>query len=190
MSEEPDVEATVVTTVDDATAHAPTTGDESSDDRPRRSRRLDKGLLLASLVIAGGLVLIGWGMLSAVTGDEGVDRPPEIEELFPVENATQVLQQATVVVDLEAGYAAELEIDGILLPTTRIGEIELEPGEQFTVPPTAVYDPGNAVISFQPSEDAPIESFTEGRHEARVIYWKIEEGRDFAQSYRWSFNVV
>ena len=158
---------------------------------PARTRRsLDKGLLLASLVIAGGLVLIGWGLIAAVTGDEGIDRPDAIENIFPVENATQVPQQTNVVVDLEFGYDAKLEIDGILLPSTRIGEVELEPGEQFNLPPTAVFDAGNSRISFQPIDGAPIESFSQGRHQARVIFWKLDEGRGAARSYTWSFDVV
>ncbi len=166
----------------DHAADAPTAS------RPRR--RLDRGLLIASLVIAGGLILIAWGLIGAVTGDEGVDRPQAIESLSPVENAVQALQQERVVVDLEFGYEAELEIDGILLPTTRIGEVEVEPGEQVDLPPTAVFDGGNSIISFQPTEGAPIESFDEGRHQARVIFWRIDEGREFARSYVWSFDVI
>ena len=153
-------------------------------------RRLDKGLLLASLVIAGGLILIGWGLLAAVTGDEGVDRPDAIESIFPVENAAQVLQQTNVVADLEFGYQAELEIDGVLLPTTRIGEVELDTGEQLNLPPTPEFDAGNSRISFQPVDGAPIESFTQGRHQYRLTIWKLEEGRGSARSYLWSFNVV
>jgi hypothetical protein len=163
---------------------------ENAPATPRPRRRLDRGLLIASLVIAGGLVLIAWGLIGAVTGDEGVDRPDAIESLSPVENAVQALQQERVVVDLEFGYEAELEIDGILLPTTRIGEVEVEPGEQVDLPPTAVFDGGNSIISFQPTEGAPIESFDEGRHQARVIFWKVEEGREFARSYVWSFDVI
>lgn len=165
---------------------------EVADQPPeeKKRRRFDKGLLVASLVIAGGVILIGWGMMSAVTGDEGADRPDEIESLFPVENATQVLQQTNVRVDFESGYEAELEIDGVLLPTSRLGEVEVEPGEQLNLPPAALFDAGNSVISFQPVDGAPIESFEEGRHQVRVIFWKTEDGRDFARSYVWSFNVV
>jgi hypothetical protein len=53
-----------------------------------------------------------------------------------------------------------------------------------------VYDPGNAVISFQPVEGAAIESFTQGLHEVQVIFWRIEDGQEQARSYRWEFNVV
>lgn len=156
----------------------------------RKHPKMDRGLLIASLVIAGGLVLIAWGLIGAVTGDEGVDRPDAIQSLSPVENAVQVLQQERVFVDLDFGYEAELEVDGILLPTTRIGEIELEPGEQINLPPTAIFDAGNSVISFQPVEGALVESLSEGRHQVRVVFWKVEEGRESAQSYVWSFDVV
>jgi hypothetical protein len=171
---------------------------ESADDgdtgaaAPRK--RVDKGLLAACFVIAAGLALIAWGVGSALTGTDGIDRPDEIEEISPVENAIQVLQQGNIMVDLEFGYEAVLVIDGIELETSRLGEVrdDIEPGQQQTTDPTtAVFDPGNARISFQPSEGAPIEEFTEGRHNAQVIYWRIEDGRENgARSYRWSFDVI
>lgn len=156
--------------------------------RPRR--RLDRGLFLASAVIAAGIALIVWGFFTAVTGDEGIDRPPEIESISPVENAVQVLQQAKIEVDLEFGYEAVLIIDGIEPETTNIGEVEAEPGQLVTLPPTAIFDPGNSVISFQPSDNGVITEFSQGRHDVEVVYWLIEEGRQNASRYRWSFVVV
>ena len=161
-------------------------------DRPRR--RIDVGLLIACCVIAGGLLLIIWGFSSALTGDDGVDRPDEIEDVSPVENAIQVLQQDAVVVDLQFGLDAVLVIDGIELETSRLGENDddIEPGQQQTTDPsTAVYDAGNARITFRPADGAPIEEWTEGRHTATVIYWPIDEGREAGTSrYSWSFDVV
>ncbi|NND75757.1 MAG: hypothetical protein HKN44_12200 [Ilumatobacter sp.] len=157
---------------------------------PRRRRRLDRGLLVASFVIASGMALIIWGFFSAITGDEGIDRPPEIESLSPVENAVQVLQQERIAVDLTFGHMAVLVIDGIEPETTNIGEIETEPGQLVTLPPTAIFDPGSSVISFQPSDDAVITEFSQGRHDVQVIYWRIDEGRENASRYRWSFVVV
>jgi hypothetical protein len=182
----------LVPTADDALApraqaHEPT-------ERPKR--RFDRGLLIASLVIAVGLVLVIFALTTALTGDDGIDRPEAIESVQPVENAVQVLQQERVVVDLLPGYEARLVIDGIELPTTVIGQSDVDPfeqpapGQQVDLPTTAVFDPGNSVISFQPVEGALIESFTEGIHEARVIYWRIEDGPEQALSYRWEFNVI
>jgi len=159
-------------------------------------RRFDRGLLIASLVIAFGLVLVIFGLTTALTGSDGIERPEAIESVQPVENAVQVLQQERIVVDLEPGYEARLVIDGIELPTTVIGQSDVDPfdqavpGQQVDLPTTAVFDPGNAVISFQPVEGALIESFSEGLHEARVIFWRIEDGPEQALSYRWKFNVV
>ncbi len=159
------------------------------DAAPRR-RRVDRGLLIASLVIALGTVLIIWGMTDALTGDDNVDRPAAIESISPVENAVQVLQQEGVMVDFEYGYEARLFLDGVEVPVIRLGEIEVEPGQQIDLPPTAVFEPGNAVLTFQPVEGAPIESFSEGVHEAKVIFWKTADGEDTARTYRWAFNVV
>jgi hypothetical protein len=162
----------------------------------RRPRRVDRGLLIASLVIAFGLVLVIFALTTALTGDDGINRPEAIESVQPVENAVQVLQQERVVVDLLPGYEARLVIDGIELPTTVIGQSDVDPferpapGEQVNLPTTAVFDPGNAVISFQPVEGALIESFGEGIHEVRVIYWRIADGPEQALSYRWEFNVI
>ena len=185
------VDDLVPSTEDD---HDTRAGSDTPAERPKR--RVDRGLLIASLVIAVGLVLVVFALTTALTGNDGIDRPEAIESIQPVENAVQVLQQERVVVDLLPGYEARLVIDGIELPTTVIGQSDVDPfeqpapGQQVDLPTTAVFDPGNAVISFQPVEGALIESFTEGIHEVRVIYWRIEDGPEQALSYRWEFNVV
>ncbi len=164
--------------------------DARADARRSGRRRFDRGLLLASVVIAGGITLIAWGLFTALTGDDGVERPAVIQSVSPVENAVQVLQQEGIIVDFEFGWEARLFIDGIELPITPLGQVQVEPGQQITLPPTAVYDVGNAVLSFQPVEGALIESFSEGRHEAQVVYWRTVDGPDTARSYSWSFNVI
>ena len=162
---------------------------------PKR-RSLDRGLLIASLVIASGIMLIVFGVFSAQTGDDGIDRPEAIESVQPVENAIQVLQQDQIIVDLQAGYEGRLVVDGVELPTTIIGQsdvdpsAQVEPGQQIDLPTTAVFDPGNAVLSFQPVDGALIETFTEGEHEVTVFFWRVEDGPDQARAYTWTFNVV
>jgi hypothetical protein len=176
------------------TANDPEVGETELSTGPKR-RRLDWGLIIACLVIAGGLVTIAWGVSSAITGSDGIDRPDAIEDLSPVENTQQAFQQEQIIVDLQFGYEAALVVDGIELPTARIGEFsgDLSPdsaGEQVSAPPTAVFDPGNSIITFRPSDDALIQSYREGRHSVQIIFWKVDEGRENARSYRWSFDVV
>lgn len=194
MSDHHDVADTDLEVHDTAIERQP--GAEPADAGPRPKRRFDRGLFIASLVIACGLALIIFGLTSALTGTDGVDRPEAIESVQPVENAVQVLRQDQIIVDLVAGYEARLVVDGIPIPTTVIGQsdvdpnVQAQPGQQIDVPTTAVFDPGNAVISFQPVEGAVIETFTQGTHEATVYFWKIQEGPDQASSYSWTFEVI
>ena len=159
----------------------------------RAGRRIDPKLLAASLVIAVGLVLIGFALLRAVTGDEAAHLPAAIEEVSPPPSAIQVPQQSQVVADLEAGYEGRLLIDGVELPTIRLdelGSVDVKPGEQIDVPPGVLYEPGNATLTYTPAEDAPIERFAPGGHTVTVVYWLSEEGPGRARSFSWSFDTV
>jgi hypothetical protein len=159
----------------------------------RRRRRVDKGLLALSLLIAVGLVLVARGVAVSITGDDRANLPDTIESVEPVPEAVQVLNQTNVFVDLVAGYTGVLVIDGFELETVNIDDVvtaDAEPGSQVDLPDTTVYEPGNATLSFAPNDDAPVTGFETGVHQAQVIYWKVEEGRQRARSYTWTFNVV
>ena len=151
-------------------------------------------MLLVSVGVAFGLILIGMGLQSATTGREAQNIPAVIEDMRPGPG-DQVVQQAQVSVDFVEGYEASLEIDGVALETTRLDELSaegnssLEPGAQVEIPPTAIYDPGNYIISFTPQEGAPIEVFTQGVHTATVTYWKIIDGKAKARSFTWEFEA-
>ena len=160
---------------------------------PRARRRVDAKLLAASLAIALGIVLVGYALVRSVTGDEAADLPAAIEEVIPVPAAVQVPQQSQVVVDLESGYEGRLVVDGVALDTVRldeIGSIDVEPGEQVDVPPGAVFEPGNATLTYTPAEGAPVERFAPGNHTVTVIFWLSEEGPSRARSFNWSFVAV
>jgi hypothetical protein len=161
--------------------------------RPPWYRRLDPKLLVASAAIALGLVLIGFALTTAVTGNEAAHLPAAVEELTPAFDAIQVPQQTTVIADLADGYEGRMIVDGIEIPTIRqdqIGNIDVEPGEQVTVPPGAIYEPGNATLSFTPGDGQAIDNFDAGRHTVTVIYWKTLDGPGSARSYTWSFTTV
>jgi hypothetical protein len=157
----------------------------------RRFRQPNVKLLLASFTIALCIVAIGFALSLAVTGDEGAHLPAQIERIEPVAGATQTPAQASVFVDLVSGYEGVLVIDGLELETVNLGELRDEtlPGQQVTLPPTTVYEPGNATLTFDPSPDSMISTFTQGQHVVQVIYWETVEGRGSARSYSWSFEV-
>lgn len=154
-------------------------------------RRPKVQLLLASLVIAGCIVAIGYGVSLSVTGKARLGLPATIEEIDPVRSATQVPSQTRVFVDLAAGYEGVLVVDGLELETVNLDDLrgQTKPGQQITLPPTTVYEPGNATLTFKPEAGSSITSFSQGEHIVKVIYWKSIEGRARARSYSWTFNV-
>lgn len=161
----------------------------------RRPRRVNLPLLAVSFGIAIGLLLIVFGLSSATTGRDESRLPDEIESVNPG-NGDRVLRQSRITVDLVTGYEGVLIVDGIELPVARldelsgVGGVQPAPGEQVVLPPVAIYDPGNATLSFQPTPGALIESFSQGEHRVTLLFWNIEEGRQAARQYSWSFSVT
>lgn len=168
-----------------------------------RRRRIDPKLLLASFGIALGLMLVIVGFRSSVTGDEQQNLPAAIESLNPVRGATQVLRQTAVFVDLAEGYTGVLVIDGVELPTVSLDSLAIQPidganasgstvppGGQVSLPAATIYEPGNATLTYEPRDDAPVAGFDSGRHDATVVYWKLDEGRAKAKSFSWDFYAV
>ena len=154
-------------------------------------RRPQLPLLVASLVIASCLVAIGIGVSIAVTGRDQQGLPDVIEEIDPTRSASQVPSQTQVFVDLRVGYTGVLVVDGLELETIDLDQVRggAKPGQQITLPPTTIFEPGNATLTFDPSPDSTISEFSQGEHIVKVIYWKVLEGRGRARSYTWSFTV-
>jgi hypothetical protein len=166
----------------------------ATDDRPHRPRRRpDKTVVIVSLLVAVGLVLVIRGLLVGVTGDERSNLPDLVERVEPVPDAVQALSQSNVFVDLASGYTGVLVIDGAEIETVNVdelGSLAVEPGQQVDLPPVTIYEPGNSTLTFSPSDDAPVDEFESGEHEAKVIYWRIDEGRQRARTFNWTFTVV
>ncbi|MEA3186157.1 MAG: hypothetical protein QOJ74_2634 [Ilumatobacteraceae bacterium] len=164
--------------------------------RPRFDTQ-QRRLLVCSLVIAGGIVMIILGFMSSVTGRKALALPPTIENIDPVRGAVRVPAQTEVFVDLLPGYTGVLVIDDIELqtvdpndPNDPLAPPKPAPGQQINLPPTTIYERGNATLTFVPTKGARIESFTQGTHSATVIFWKIVGGsRQRASTYTWTFSV-
>lgn len=149
-------------------------------------------VVLATLGLAAGLAMIVVGFDSGLTGREASRLPDAIEAISPADGQ-RVLRQSQVIVDFTEGWEATLEIDGVVLPVTRLDELTGDgatprPGAQVELPPTAVYDPGNFTISFLPQDGAPIAEFTQGEHTAIVRYWRTD-GSTKVRSYTWTFTT-
>ena len=159
----------------------------------RRRRRPSIEMVLISAGLAMGLMMVILGLMSATTGRDALGYPDEIIGVSPAPNDRQVLSQTEISVDLIDGYEAELTLDGTAIPTTRLEDAapqDVKPGQQIELPKTAIYDQGNSLIRFEPTEGAVVEKYNVGVHRVMVTYWKIEEGRRAARSFSWSFEVL
>jgi hypothetical protein len=147
--------------------------------------------VLISATIAFGVLLVVWGINSSVTGREALSLPDQIESVDPIRGSVRVPAQSKVFVDLLPGYTGVLVIDGLELESVSLDDLNVnaKPGQQVDLPNTTIFEPGNATLTYTPAEGAPIEKFSQGRHEVKVIYWKITDGRGSARSYTWDFNV-
>lgn len=159
----------------------------------KRRRTFSSQRLITSVGVAVGLVMIIFGFRASQTGRDESGLPDAIERMSPA-NGDRVLRQSQIIVDFIEGYESILFIDGIELPTTRLDELtsagqQATPGAQVELPATAVFDPGNFIISFQPQIGAVIESFSQGEHEGKVRYWRIEDGREKSRTYIWKFDT-
>ncbi|MEN9821688.1 MAG: hypothetical protein ACO3AV_00080 [Ilumatobacteraceae bacterium] len=158
---------------------------------PLRLRRPQLRPLLASAAIAVCVVAIGFAFTLSETGRERLDLPEIVESIDPVRGAVRVPAQTQVFVDLAPGYTGVLVVDGLELETVSVEALQdkQKPGQQIVLPPTTIYEPGNATLTFVPSPDADIQEFSQGEHIVQVIYWKVLEDRGSARSYTWTFNV-
>ena len=155
--------------------------------------RVDRTRLALSVGFAAGIALIGLGFSVAQTGRDAQRLPDVIATINPGPG-DNVLRQSQIVVDFDGPYDAVLVLNGIELPVTRLDELAgagtpPRPGAQLEIPPTAIYDPGNFTISFQPQEGALVESLRQGEHRATVLFWKVDQSRNEARSFTWTFSV-
>jgi hypothetical protein len=158
----------------------------------RRRRRIDARLLIASLLIAAGVVVVVMGVSASVTGRERQGLPAAIESVTPVNLSEAVPAQTSIIVDLQSGFTGELAVDGVAIETVDLSDLGVltpQPGEQVTLPTATIFEPGNATLTFQPTEGAPVEELRQGAHRVTVRYWPIEEGPQAARTYGWSFTV-
>jgi hypothetical protein len=151
------------------------------------ARRVDRSLLVMSLLIAGGLVLIVLAFSTAVTGDKAVGiTDSAVEAVYPQPGAL-VLRQSEIRADLAPGYRGVLIVDGQEIPTFDLVATDGTASSGATF--DAVFDPAQNTVSFTPRSGATIEVLSPGRHTATAVFWKLDESRDSARSMTWNFSV-
>ena len=128
-------------------------------------RRLIMTLIAA--VAVGGIVFA----FSGPTQEDGPDKPPAVEYVFP-DVGNLELRQARIVADLAPGYTGYLSIDGKEVP---------EDDVQFV-------DALNS-LTLKPQPGSDFETFEPGQHCATVFYRQIGQPRGNSSAYRWCFRL-
>ncbi|CAN5841319.1 hypothetical protein BH24ACT3_BH24ACT3_12860 [soil metagenome] len=131
------------------------------------------GLLAA---VAGAFAVLVFFSLRQSTGtgtdDLAVTSSDAIERLIPP-RGDEILQQATVGIDLAPGYEGLLAVNGTAIPE-----------DQLSI------EPALNTIQFTPGEGKAVEAFGAGQNCAEAIYWESAEGRDAAETVSWCFEVT
>jgi hypothetical protein len=133
-------------------------------------KKIDYKLLVISVGISAGLVLFVLGVRSGLSGRDATNLPEAIEQISPGQGE-RVLRQSQVIVDFIEGYTAK----------------QIAPGAQINLPPTAIFDAGNYIISYLPQPGAPIAELAQGQHTGSVRFWLIKDGENSSRTYSWTF---
>lgn len=118
-----------------------------------------------------GLALVAViGATWALSADgEPRSLPAAVELIAPAPDAT-VSRQASVVVDMVAGYSIELTVDGVTIPASELVEL-----------------PALGRFEWTPGTDKSLPEWVPGPHEVRLS-WNTAVGLPDIGSYSWVFR--
>ncbi len=133
------------------------------------SARTNRLIIIGALAIAAAL--FGTAIVVYLGNPRTTDLPVAIQEVSPVAQSTVVLQ-SDVVVDLAAGYTAEIDINGVPIPEDEITEV------------LALNQ-----IRFSPGAGKTLERLFTEQNCVRVNYWLIVQGPLNTQTYTWCFDA-
>lgn len=122
---------------------------------------LTLGLALAAVVVFAVLL----------TPDSPSPPVPEPVERVAPEGGSIVQRQTSLLVDMQAGYAIVLTVDGVVIPEGELG---------FTA--------ATGIYRWAPGPGSVVTAWTPGFH-AIEIDWRRISGFADPGSYRWSFRV-
>ena len=120
-----------------------------------------------------GLALVSVVALGIVFGSPdrpGGGRPAQIEAISPEAGET-VVRQTRIEVDVPSGYAIDLYVDHLMIPTDELFFIE-----------------GTGVYSWQPGVGQIITELSPGQHEV-LVQWRTMSGLPDVGEYSWTFRV-
>ncbi|MDQ1397960.1 MAG: hypothetical protein QOG64_3219 [Acidimicrobiaceae bacterium] len=128
--------------------------------------------VVISLILAGALVLLGYGFSSG----RDATKPPvftdsAVEGTYPKDGDFE-LRQFRIGIDLASGYTAELRLDNVPIPKDQV-EVVVGLDQYFYQP-----GPGTATGALAP-----------GRHCASATIVKVTDPNDTGHPFAWCFQT-
>ncbi len=157
---------------------APTTA--VADPAPHR-RRLPElsdtwARVIMAVLIVGALVGIVFTVRNAATGNDATSesKPAYVDRLIPA-SGSDVLRQASVGIDVAAGYDGYLIVNNKVIRTAADGLVK---------------DLGTGLIQFTPAPGRKVEQLEAQQNCVQAMVWKQSEGEKTAKPVVWCFNAT
>ncbi len=129
-----------------------------------KSRRL---IVIALLALAAAVFAAAIIVATGNPDNDGL--PAAIQNVQPAPG-DNVLSQVEILVDLNAGYDADLVVNGVTIPREQLGEVR-----------------GLNVITYRAGEGRAVESLLPDQNCVQARYWEISTGPDSAKIFTWCF---
>ena len=147
---------------------------------PRRRARRELpdrwAYTIMALLVVGALAgIVVAVMLASTGGDRTSETLPEyVDRLVPA-SGSEILSQATIGIDVAAGYDAYLIVDGKEIKTLADGLTK---------------QLGTGLVQFTPGEGRPVTALPSGRNCVTAMVWEAVDGERTAKPTNWCFDVT
>ena len=130
--------------------------------------------IVISILLAAAVVGIVFAFQWAEEPEDAVvHRDSRVTNTFPNDGDT-ILRQDTISADVAFPYTGVLILDGIEIPEPQLKSVQV----------------GNRTrLAYTPGPDSITGFLRAGRHNAEVLFWRPEDGRDKASRFPWQFTV-
>jgi hypothetical protein len=139
---------------------------------PGKSRLITPYRIIVSLLLAGAAAAMYVAFLSFQDPQPNIVNAQYVVSVRPEANSI-TLRQTRIYAKLKSGYVGSLVVNGVEIPAEQVDHLE-----------------GANTVGFIPGPTTAIGTLKAGQNCALVFYWKAEESRANAQSYKWCWRVT
>lgn len=120
-------------------------------------------------ILAFAAAIFATAVIIYANNPENNGLPTAIQAVTPA-SGDNVLSQTEIVIDLAAGYDAELVVNGVTIPRSEMQEVR-----------------GLNLVSYRPGADKTVTALLADQNCMQARYWEIAQGPANAQIYTWCF---